>query len=98
MATRSGDIDPGLILYLQRSCGLSIEQVEELLNHSSGLLGVSGGISRDMKILLESNLPQAKLAVKLFCYRVKKYIGAYLSVLKGADAIVFGGGIGENAP
>ncbi|MFH1859450.1 MAG: acetate/propionate family kinase [bacterium] len=102
MATRSGDIDPGLILYLQRSCGLSIEQVEELLNHSSGLLGVSGITgspgSSDMRILLESNLPQAKLAVKLFCYRAKKYIGAYLSVLQGADGIVFGGGIGENAP
>ncbi|MDI6735257.1 MAG: acetate/propionate family kinase [bacterium] len=97
MATRSGDIDPGLIPYLQRSCGLSIEQVEELLNHSSGLLGVSG-ISNDMRLLLKSNLQQAKLAVKLFCYRAKKHIGAYLSVLQGADAIVFGGGIGENAP
>ncbi|MDI6792050.1 MAG: acetate/propionate family kinase [bacterium] len=97
MATRSGDIDPGVILYLQRSCGLSIDRIEEMLNHSSGLLGVSG-ISGDMRALMESGLPGARLAVDLFCYRARKYIGAYLAVLGGADAILFGGGVGENAP
>lgn len=97
MATRSGDIDPGVILYLQRSCGLSLNRIEEMLNHSSGLLGVSG-ISSDMRALMESDLPAARLAVDLFCYRARKYIGAYLTVLGGAEAILFGGGVGENAP
>ncbi|RJQ45958.1 MAG: acetate/propionate family kinase [Nitrospiraceae bacterium] len=97
MATRSGDIDPGIILHLGRSCGLSFDEIETMLNHSSGLLGVSG-ISSDMKALLESSHPDASRAIDLFCYRAKKYLGAYLAVLQGADAVLFGGGIGENAP
>jgi len=97
MATRSGDIDPFIVLYLMRSCGLSMEETEEMLNHSSGLLGISG-ISGDMKILLESDHPDARIAVELFCYRVKKYIGAFYSILQGADTLLFGGGIGENSP
>lgn len=97
MATRSGDVDPGIILHLVRSCGLSIEEIETMLNHSSGLLGVSG-TSSDMKALLESDHPDAHRAVDLFCYRAKKYLGAYLAVLQGADAVIFGGGIGENSP
>ena len=97
MATRSGDIDPGLILHLQRTMGWSAERLEQVLNRESGLLGISGR-SGDMKTLLESDAPEARLAVEVFCHRVRKYIGAYLAVLGGADAILFGGGIGEHAP
>jgi len=97
MATRSGDIDPGIIFYLGRSCGLNFDEIETMLNHASGLLGISG-ISDDMKTLIGSDRPEAGLAVDLFCYRARKYIGAYLAVLQGADAILFGGGVGENSP
>lgn len=97
MATRSGDIDPGLVTFLQRQEGLTPQQTETLLNQRAGLLGVSG-ISADMAQLLESGDPNAVLAVDLYCYRARKYLGAYLAVLGGADAVVFGGGVGENAP
>lgn len=96
MATRPGDIDAGLIAFLQRQEGLTPEQTGHLLNEQSGLLGVSG-ISADMRLLLESDEALARLAVELYCYRARKYLGAYLAVLGGADAIVFGGGVGENA-
>ncbi|MBT9613627.1 MAG: acetate/propionate family kinase, partial [Burkholderiales bacterium] len=96
MATRSGDVDPGLVTYLQQAEGLSAEQVAQLLNHQSGLLGVSG-LSGDMRKLLATDDPHARLAVALYCYRARKYLGAYLAVLGGADAILFGGGVGENA-
>ena len=97
MATRSGDIDPGLLFYLQRVADMTPQQLEKLLNEQSGLLGVSG-ISGDMRTLLASPDPHARLAVDLYCYRARKYIGAYLTVLGGADAILFGGGVGEHAP
>ena len=97
MATRSGDIDPGLLLYLQQHHGWSTGDLDDLLNRQSGLLGVSG-LSADMRVLLASDSAAAKLAVGLYCYRVRKYVGAYLAVLGGADSIVFGGGVGENAP
>ena len=97
MATRSGDIDPYIIFHLMRLSGLPVNDIEKMLNHSSGLLGISG-TSSDMKTLLESEHPDARLAVELFCYRIKKYIGAYFAVLQGSDAILFGGGIGENSP
>lgn len=100
MGTRCGDIDPLLPGFLARREGVGIEEVERWLNTRSGLLGVSGR-SRDMRNLLQAaqqGKSRAKLAVEIFCYRVRKYIGAYLGVLGGADAIVFGGGIGENAP
>ncbi len=97
MATRSGDLDPGLITYLQRVEGLTSGETEQVLNEASGLLGMSG-ISSDMSILLKSDNSDARLAVALYCYRACKYIGAYLSVLGGAEAILFGGGVGENAP
>jgi len=97
MATRSGDIDPGLITYLQRQEDLSPEKLDELLNERSGLLGVSGR-SGDMRQLLESQDEWSRLAVDLYCYRARKYLGAYLAVLGGAEAIVFGGGVGENVP
>lgn len=97
MATRSGDIDPGLVTFLQRQENLRPEQVDQLLNENSGLLGVSGA-SADMRQLLGSRDEHARLAVDLYCYRVRKYLGAYLAVLGGAEAIVFGGGVGENLP
>ncbi len=97
MATRSGDVDPAVVTYLQKQAGLSAEEVEQLLNKQSGLLGVSGE-SHDMQVLLNSGSFDAELAVNLYCYRVRKYIGAYLAVLGGADAILFGGGVGENSP
>ena len=96
MATRSGDLDPAVVIYLQREAGLSSEKIEQMLNKQSGLLGVSG-YSGDMRMLLNSTSPEAELAVDLYCYRVRKYIGAYLAVLGGVDAILFGGGVGENS-
>ena len=96
MATRCGDLDPAITLYLQRQAGLSAEALEQLLNKQSGLLGLSGE-SGNMRVLLDSGSPEAELAVNLYCYRVRKYIGAYLAVLGGADAILFGGGVGENS-
>lgn len=97
MATRSGDIDPEILLFLQKSGDLTADEIHKMLNESSGLLGLSG-ISGDMRVLLESGSREARLAIDLYCYRARKYIGSYLSVLNGADAILFGGGVGENAP
>jgi len=96
MATRCGDIDAGVVLYLQREAGYSLDDLDRLLNHESGLLGLSGE-SADMRALLVSEEPAAKLAVEIFCYRARKYIGAYLAVLGSTDAILFGGGVGENS-
>ena len=98
MGTRSGDIDPSALVYLARRAKLSIEEIESQLNRRCGLLGVSG-TSRDMRELEAAQLQgelRANLAIEMFCYRVRKYIGAYLAVLRGADAVVFGGGIGEH--
>lgn len=101
MGTRSGDIDPAIIDFVGAKEGLSAPEVETLLNKQSGLLGISG-LTNDMRELLEEATEnddrRAKLAIQLFCYRATKYIGAYLAALNGADAIVFSGGIGENAP
>ncbi len=100
MGTRSGDVDPSLAGFLARREGVDVEEAEGWLNTRSGLVGVSGR-SRDMRELLEAESQgdeRAALAVNMFCYRIKKYIGSYLAVLGGADAVIFGGGIGENAP
>lgn len=100
MGTRSGDIDPHLPGFLSRRIGVDIGRVEDGLNTKSGLLGVSG-LSQDMRELLEAESrgnPRAALAIEMFCYRVKKQIGAYLAALGGAEALIFGGGIGENSP
>ncbi len=101
MGTRSGDLDPALVSYLGRCEGRSADEVERLLNTQSGLLGLSG-LSQDMRTVLvaatQDPTSRAALAIDVFCYRVKKYIGAYLAALGGAEAIVFGGGIGERAP
>ena len=96
MATRSGDLDPGILLYLQREAGYSIDELDELLNKRSGLLGVSEH-SADMRELLTASDEATSLALDIYVYRLRKYIGAYLNVLGGADAIVFGGGVGEHS-
>lgn len=99
MGTRSGDLDPSVILYIMGKEGLTLAEANTLLNKHSGLQGISG-ISSDMReIIQEMNNgdKKAKYAFDVFCYRVKKYIGAYTAVLGGVDAIVFTGGIGENS-
>ena len=100
MGTRSGDIDPAIIDYVAAKEGLSAQEVETLLNKQSGLLGISG-LTNDMRELLDeahdSDDRRARLAIEIFCYRARKYIGAYLAALNGADSIVFTGGIGENS-
>jgi len=100
MGTRSGDVDPSLAGFLARREAVDVADAEGWLNTRSGLLGVSGR-SSDMRELLEAEArgdARAALAVTMFCYRVRKYMGAYLAALGGANAVVFGGGIGENAP
>jgi len=99
MGTRSGDIDPAAVIYLQERDRMSPRDIDGLLNKQSGLLGVSG-TSSDMRDLLdrESRDDRAAEAVALFCYRAKKYVGAYAAALGGIDALIFAGGIGENAP
>ncbi len=99
MGTRSGDVDPSVVSYLMRREGISADQAEDWLNHRSGLLGVSGR-SNDMRDLLAAvdDDPAARLAVEMFCYRVSKCVGAYLTVLGGTDAIIFSGGIGAHSP
>ncbi|MGA8282434.1 MAG: acetate/propionate family kinase, partial [Desulfobacterales bacterium] len=98
MGTRSGDLDPGVLLYLMEEKGYDTRQLERLLNRRSGLIGVSG-ISSDMKTLLDkrSTEPHAAQAIELFCYTARKYIGALSAVLNGLDTLVFTGGIGERA-
>jgi acetate kinase len=100
MGTRSGDLDPAVLSLLASKEGLDLHGVENLLNKQSGLLGLSG-LTNDMRELLaevrENQDRRASLAVQLFCYRIRKYIGAYLAAMGGADAIVFTGGIGENS-
>jgi len=99
MATRSGDVDPALPAFLAEREGLSPAAVERLLNEESGLMGVSGR-SGDLRELLahEADDPRARLAVALYCYRVRKAVGANLAALGGADAILFTGGVGEHLP
>jgi acetate kinase len=101
MGTRSGDVDASVVGYLSEREKVEPAEVERWLNERSGLLGLSGR-SNDMRELLRlaehEQDKRAEFAIELFCYRVRKYLGAYLAVLDGADAVVFGGGIGENAP
>ncbi|HJU29261.1 MAG TPA: acetate kinase, partial [Candidatus Binataceae bacterium] len=99
MATRSGDLDPAIFSYLASSEHLAPDAVERMLNHDSGLRGVSG-LSDDMRELEAAAArghPDAALAIEMFCYRARKYIGAYMAALGRVDAVVFGGGIGEHA-
>jgi acetate kinase len=101
MGTRSGDVDPAILDYVGQKEGLSLHDVELLLNKQSGLLGISG-LTNDMRELLaeaeEHDDRRARLAIEIFCYRVRKYVGAYAAALGGADAVCFAGGVGENAP
>ncbi len=101
MGTRSGDLDPAIVNLIATKEGLSTPQVDALLNTQSGLLGLSG-LTNDMRVLLEELAKQddrrVRLAIEVFCYRARKYIGAFLAAMGGADALVFTGGIGENSP
>src|SRR4029434_3542236 len=101
MGTRSGDLDPAIIEFIAAKEGLSTREIETLMNKHSGLLGISG-LTSDMRELLaearEENDRRSELAIEIFCYRARKYIGAYLAAMNGADAVVFTGGIGENSP
>jgi len=99
MGTRSGDIDPSIMFYLIEKEELSLANVHALLNKHSGLLGLSGyaGDMRDLLAEAENGDRRCKEAIDVFCYRAKKYIGSYIAALNGVDAIIFTGGIGENA-
>jgi acetate kinase len=100
MGTRSGDVDPAVLDYISVKEGLDLRGVENLLNKQSGLLGISG-LTNDMRELLEEADEhydrRARLAIDIFCYRVRKYLGSYLAAMGGADAVIFTGGIGQNA-
>lgn len=98
MGTRCGDIDPALVSYIMRKKRFNVDQIDALLNKASGLKGISG-LSNDMRILeerLNSGDKRARLAIDIFVYRIKKYIGAYTAIMNGCDVLVFTAGIGEN--
>ena len=101
MGTRSGDLDPAIVGMIARKEGLSSSEVNTLLNTQSGLLGISG-LTNDMRELQaelkDHDDRRVRLAIEIFCYRARKYIGAFLASMGGADAVVFTGGIGENSP
>ncbi|MCA9480820.1 MAG: acetate/propionate family kinase, partial [Nitrospira sp.] len=101
MGTRSGDLDPAIVPYLAGKTHLSLNDLSHQLNTQSGLLGLSGQ-SSDMRSLLQTAnddpTSSAALAIRVFIHRAKKYLGAYLAILGGVDAVVFGGGIGEHSP
>ncbi|MCP5364805.1 MAG: acetate/propionate family kinase [Hyphomicrobiales bacterium] len=97
MGTRTGALDPGVLLYLMQDRGMDAQAIEDLLYKRSGLLGVSG-VSNDMRDLLASEDPRAEQAIELFCYHAAKNLGALAAALEGLDAIVFTAGVGENAP
>jgi acetate kinase len=96
MGTRTGNLDPGVVLYLVENKGMDAKALTKLLYKESGLLGVSG-VSSDMRALLASDKPEAKEAVELFCYRINREIGSLTAAIGGLDALVFTGGIGEHA-
>jgi len=98
MGTRTGDLDPAVVIYLQRKLKISLEKITDILNKKSGLQGISG-ISNDMRKLKKAARKgnrRARLAIEMFVYRIRKYIGAYIAALGGLDAIIFTAGIGEN--
>ncbi len=95
MGTRSGDIDPAIVLHMQRELGLSVDEVDKLLNKKSGLFGICG--HNDIRDLIDSDDSRSKLAIEIMTRRIKKYIGSYMALLGSIDAIVFTGGIGENS-
>ena len=101
MGTRSGDLDPSVLEFLQNKEGMSLSEIDFMLNKQSGLLGISG-LTGDMRELLDEEAEngdrRARLAIEVFCRRVRRYIGAYMAESGGTDALIFTGGIGENAP
>jgi len=97
MSTRCGALDPGVVLFLMDELKMNARAIEKLIYHQSGLLGVSG-ISGDMRTLLESGKPRARLAIDLYCYRIRRELGSLCAAMGGLDALVFTGGIGENSP
>jgi acetate kinase len=97
MGTRTGALDPGVLLFMFDELGMSVREVERLLYHESGLLGMSG-ISSDMRELLASDAPAARLALDVFVYRASRELGSLAAALGGLDAVVFTAGIGENQP
>ena len=100
MGTRSGTIDPAIVIHLMVHKGLSVDQVNEMLNKKSGFLGMAGiGSSdvRDVLAAMEKGNARAKAAVEVFVHQIRKYLGAYTGVMNGLDAVVFTGGVGENA-
>ncbi|GAA1537579.1 acetate/propionate family kinase [Nocardioides humi] len=99
MGSRGGDIDPGVLLHLLRHRGYDADRLEDLLHHRSGLAGLAGtGDFRDLLRAVDDGEADARLAYDVYCHRIRKYVGAYLAVLDGADAVVFTGGVGENVP
>jgi acetate kinase len=94
MGTRAGDLDPGILIHLLRT-GMPLDRLDAMLNHDAGLEALAG--TADVRTLLGRDDEAARLALDVFCYRVRKYVGAYLAVLEGAEAVVFTGGIGENS-
>jgi acetate kinase len=97
MGTRSGDVDPGLVFHLLRNGGMDADQIDDLLNRRSGVFGLSGVSDfRDLHKLIASGDSAAAVALDVYCHRVRKYVGAYLAVLGGADVIAFTAGVGEN--
>ena len=101
MGTRCGDMDPAIVLHLMEHNGLTLAQVRNILNKKSGLLGLSGGKLSDLRDIIdamERGDDEARNALEVFCYRIKKYIGAYMAALSRVDAVVFTAGIGENSP
>lgn len=98
MGTRSGDIDPGLVMHLRRSAGLDVDQIDDLLNRRSGLKGLCGvNDFRELRRLIDAGDPDAALAYDVYIHRLRKYIGAYIVTLGGVDTITFTAGVGENA-
>jgi acetate kinase len=100
MATRSGDLDPGVLLYLLRVKGMNADSLEAMLNHDSGLTALSGGKGdmRDLEAAADAGDLEAQLAIEVFCTSIRKVIAAYAAVLGGLDLLVFAGGIGEHSP
>ena len=99
MGSRGGDVDPGVLLHLLRNAGLDTDALDELLNHSSGMRGLTGTSDfREVLAAVDSGDPGAALALDVYCHRIRKYVGAYLAALGSADAIVFTAGVGENMP
>ena len=97
---RCGDIDPYIIFYLAESCGMELSEIKTMLQSQSGFLGMSGGLSGDLRDLTqaaEEGNEDAANAIAAYCYSIKKYIGAYAAAMGGLDAIVFGGGIGRHS-